>query len=106
MIQIVQTLFPKFSWLTGGYHYSGDSDDELRKKQKIACRTRAGLYFNLSLDDVAISKQEILESINDFDRGELNNYFNKLIKTIKCLNIQENCSHMFLIYQKIENQYF
>lgn len=23
MIQIVQTLFPKFSWLTGGYHYSG-----------------------------------------------------------------------------------
>lgn len=85
MIQIVQTLFPKFSWLTGGYHHSGDSDDELRKKQKIACRTRAGLYFNLSLDDVAISKQEILESINDFDRGELNNYFNKLIKNDKML---------------------
>ena len=71
--------------MTGGYHYSGDSDDELRKKQKIACRTRAGLYFNLSLDDVAISKQEILESINDFDRGELNNYFNKLIKNDKML---------------------
>lgn len=85
MIQIVQTLFPKFSWLTGGYHHSGDSDDELRKKQKIACRTRAGLYFNLSLDDVAISRQEILESINDFDREKLNNYFNKLIKNDKML---------------------
>ena len=83
MIQIVQTLFPKFSRLTGGYHHSGDSDDELRKKQKIACRTRAGLYFNLSLDDVAISKQEILESINDFDREKLNNYFNKLIKNAR-----------------------
>ena len=85
MIQIVQTLFPKFSWLTGGYHHSGDSDDELRKKQKIACRTRAGLYFNLSLDDVAISRQEILESINNFDREKLNNYFNKLTKNDKML---------------------
>lgn len=64
MIQVIQTLFPRFSFQTGGYYHSRDSEEELRKKQKIACSTRSFLYFTLSLEDVTISKQELLESIN------------------------------------------
>ena len=60
MMQVIQILFPKFSWLTGGFYHSKDSDDELRKKQKIACRDRFLLYFNLSTDDVDVSKQIVL----------------------------------------------
>ena len=78
MMQGVQTLFPKFSWLTGGYYHSKDSDDELRKKQKIACRDRSLLYFNLSIDDVAVSKQIVLESVNDYDNKKLIEFFDEL----------------------------
>ena len=78
MILVIQTLFPRFSWLTGGYSHSNDSDDELRRKQKLACHDRSILYFNLSLDDVAVPKQIVLESINDYDETELTNFFEKL----------------------------
>lgn len=78
MIQVIQTLFPRFSWLTGGYYHSKDSDDELRKKQKLACHDRSILYFNLSLDDVAVSKQTVIESINNYDEKELTEIFEKL----------------------------
>lgn len=78
MIQVIQTLFPRFSWLTGGYYHSKDSDDELRRKQKLACHDRSLLYFNLSLDDVAVSKQTIIESINNYDEKELTEFFDKL----------------------------
>ena len=78
MIQVVQTLFPRFSWLIGGYYHSKDSDDELRKKQKIACYDRSLLYFNLSLDDVAVPKQIVIKSINEYDEKELTAFFEKL----------------------------
>lgn len=78
MMQVVQTLFPKFSWLTGGYYHSKDSDDELRKQQKIACRDCSLLYFNLLIDDVAVSKQIVLESIKDYDEKALLEYFENL----------------------------
>ena len=78
MMQVVQTLFPKFSWLTGGYYHSKDSDDELRKQQKIACRDCSLLYFNLLIDDVAVSKQIVLESVKDYDEKALLEYFENL----------------------------
>ena len=107
MLQIVQTLFPKFSWLTGGYYHSSDTDDELRRKQKIACRTRSNLYFNLSLEDVVISKKEILETINDYDKVKLSKYLDDLIDNNKILeyskellsyitDIPQNKKRMFL----------
>ena len=74
MMQVIQTIFPKFSFRTGGYYHSNDSEEELRRKQKIACNTRSSLYFTLSLEDVAISKQELLESINCYNKDELEIY--------------------------------
>lgn len=94
MMQVIQTLFPRFSLRTGGYYHSKDSEEELRKKQKIACSTRSFLYFTLSLEDVTISKQELLESINSYEEDELNIYFNDLVKQNKMLEYaRELCSY-------------
>ena len=78
MLQAIQTLFPKFSWSSGGYSHQCETDEELRKKQKIACSTRFPLYFNLSLENIAITKQQIIESINNYDYTDLKSFFAKL----------------------------
>ena len=94
MMQVIQTIFPKFSFRTGGYYHSNDSEEELRRKQKIACNTRSSLYFTLSLEDVAISKQELLESINCYNEDELKIYLNDLVKHNKMLEYaRELCSY-------------
>lgn len=94
MMQVIQTIFPKFSFRTGGYYHSNDSEEELRRKQKIACNTRSSLYFTLSLEDVAISKQELLESINCYNKDELEIYLNDLVEHNKMLEYaRELCSY-------------
>ena len=94
MMQVIQTIFPKFSFRTGGYYHSNDSEEELRRKQKIACNTRSSLYFTLSLEDVTISKQELLDSINSYEEDELNIYYNDLVKHNKMLEYaRELCSY-------------
>lgn len=86
MLHAVQALFPKISWRSGGYFYNGDTQEELRKKQKIACPSRFSSYFNLSLDDITFAKKQILDSINNYDYNTLNQHFaewtteNKLYK--------------------------
>ena len=45
MMNIVQALFPKFSWRTGGYTYNRESNDELRYKDRIASADRIKRYF-------------------------------------------------------------
>lgn len=81
MLEAIQTLFPKFAWKTGGYFYQTDTDDELRRKQKISCSDRFQLYFNLSLEDVMVTKQQIISSINDYDESHLKSYFSVLTST-------------------------
>lgn len=83
MITIIQTLFPRFSWQTGGYTHSSDTDDELRKNQKIACQSRAHLYFNLLLEDVVVSKNEIEESLKKYDEETFKSYLLNLIEKEK-----------------------
>lgn len=83
MLQVVQALFPKFSWKTGGHNCYNDTREELRRKQKVACTDRAPFYFSLSLEDVAIPKQQIQSSIIEYDSEELDEYINKLIKEEK-----------------------
>ena len=80
MLKVLQVLFPKFSWNTGGYRYSSETEDELRYKQKISCADRTQLYFRLSLEEVSISKELIVNSINNYDSAELDEMFNSLIK--------------------------
>lgn len=83
MLTVIQTLFPKFSWNTGGYTHQSDTAEEMRRKQKIACISRFPFYFNLSLEDVSISKSLILKSINEDDYDSLKNLFSTLTKENK-----------------------
>lgn len=62
MLKIVQTLFPYFSWRTGVYGYSKKGEKELRYLQRISSPTHSKLYFHLSLEDVKISREDVLNS--------------------------------------------
>jgi len=53
----IQSIFPKLSWNTGFYYGTCETEDELRRKQKVACSERAPLFFSLSLDDVKVAKE-------------------------------------------------
>lgn len=92
MLQVIQTLFPIFSWISGGYCHDSGTNTELRRKQKIACSTRFPLYFSLSLDSVVITKQQIVESINHYSSSDLEllftrlTYENKLYEYVEELN--------------------
>lgn len=78
MLNALQVLFPSISWKCGGYFNSYDTDDELRRKQRIASADRFLLYFNLSLESIKISKEMIMKSINDFDKDRLTEFFEEL----------------------------
>ncbi len=78
MLQAIQTLFPKISWKSGGYTHSSETNEELRRKQKIACPTRFPLYFNLSLENIIITKWQMVESINSYNETDLKSLFEKL----------------------------
>lgn len=80
MLDIIQTLFPKFCWLTDGNNYSIDSNDELRHKQKMAHSERFRYYFTLSLEDIVISREDILSTINNMDKITLREYLNGLMR--------------------------
>lgn len=80
MMEALRVLFPRFSWRTGGYTRSNDSEDELRYKQKISCDKRSEFYFTLSLEDITISKSQILSSITELDNESLDKYFLELIR--------------------------
>lgn len=81
MITVIQVLFPKFSWNTGGYNSNSDSEDELRYKQKIASKDRIKRYFNLSLEDISITKGKMIDTIKNFDSAQLQEYFNSLMQS-------------------------
>ncbi len=78
MLEVVQSLFPCFSWKTGGYNPCYDSEDDLRRNQRLACESRFELYFNLSLENVKVSKRQILYTINTCSEEELQQYFSEL----------------------------
>ena len=80
MLKVIQTLFPKFSWRTGSYTQCNESNDQLRHNQKIACPDRSEIYFDLSLEDIKVSKQQILATINEYDADELHRFFIGLMK--------------------------
>ena len=79
MLQALQAIFPKFSWNTGGYNAGGETEDELRRKQKISCADRAPLYFRLSLEAVEIPHKLIVDSINAYNSVDLDRMFDDLI---------------------------
>lgn len=82
MLNAIQTLFPKFSYTTGG-DYSDSTIFELRQKKRIACKDKAKFYFSLSLNDVAISKRTIEDTIYNYNQDELHNYLFSILETKK-----------------------
>lgn len=80
MLQVLQPIFPKFAWYTGGYIHNCETEDELRFKQKIACPDRTQLYFRLSLEDVAVPKNIVTDSIIRYTTTELDILFGNLIE--------------------------
>ena len=79
MLDVLQVMFPKIACQAGGYYYRGETEDQLRYMQKISCADRTSLYFNLSLEDVKVSKKTVVESINIYNSKELDKLFNDLI---------------------------
>lgn len=77
-IESMQILFPNFAEQTGAYHYDHSSNDELRGNHRIASSDKFPLYFHMSLSDIRISNDEIMNSINNLSPEELNLYFNEL----------------------------
>lgn len=86
MMNIVQALFPKFSWRTGGYTYNRDSNDELRYKDRIASADRIKRYFNLSLEEISIGKRQIQNTIAEYDEEQLSSYLVQLLKSDNLVN--------------------
>lgn len=78
MLDAIQELFPKISRSTGIYVSHDETQEELRKKQRMACPSRFPSYFNLSVDDIAITKKQILNSIYYYDFNKLKLFFTKL----------------------------
>lgn len=62
MLQVLSTLFPKFSKEVDHY-YKSITDDELRKGCNIAHEDKFILYFELNIDKVPISRGEMQHSI-------------------------------------------
>ena len=75
MLQVIQTLFPKFSWDTNGYFTDSDSEPELRRKYRIASKDRSKRYFYLALEDTELSAQDVRNTVFNFSREELNSFF-------------------------------
>lgn len=80
MLQVIQNLFPKFSWNTGGYSHDHDDELTLKHNQKLASSDRINRYFNLSLEDIVIDKKQLLQTINNYDSEQLRKYFESLTK--------------------------
>lgn len=80
MLKIIQLLFPKMCWNTGGYSYGNDSDAELSFKQRVAARDRATRYFNLSMEEIIFDKKKMLSIVNNFGEQELSDYLADLME--------------------------
>lgn len=79
MVKILQSIFPKFSWKTGGYTFCHDSEEELRYKAKIASKDRIKRYFHLSLEDIVFTKEQIKQVVYYYSEEQLRSYFSSLM---------------------------
>lgn len=76
-IRIVQTLFPRFGWITGQYS-SGETIEDIQKKKRIASDRHLHSYFSLSLDEVAIPINTIEETITKYNCEQLRQFFEEI----------------------------
>lgn len=77
MLTIVQDLFPKFSWKTGGYERTME-EKEVRRLQRVSSPEHSNLYFHLSLEDVKVSRNDVMKTIYDYEQQRLHLYLKVL----------------------------
>ncbi len=80
MLTIVQDLFPKFSWKTGGYERTME-EKEVRRLQRLSSPEHSSLYFHLSLEDVKVSRNDVMKTIYDYEQQSLHLYLKILRDT-------------------------
>lgn len=86
MLKILQTLFPKFAWYTGGSFYlKWEKSTELRYKNRIASLEKIDAYFDLSLESIPISQEKIRETIYSYDKNSLNKFMESILREEKLL---------------------
>lgn len=92
MLTIIQTLFPQFCWHTGGYSKT-EEEHKLRYLQRIASPQHSKLYFHLSLDDIDVSRTEVLKTVNNYNQDQLNLYLEslKLSDSLRSYLLELNC---------------
>lgn len=78
MMQIMQSLFPRFGWVSNAYTHNHDSNVELQRKQRIASKERIARYYSLALENGEISKQQILNSARQYTAEQIKEYFTRL----------------------------
>lgn len=107
MLLAVQALFPQIASRTNGEVINFDTEEELRRKQKIACPERFPIYFNLLLDEIILPNRKIKDIVNNYNKEELRDFFsqitddNKLSEFVKELaayapDMSEQRSSIFL----------
>ena len=72
-IDIIQTLFPRFAWITGRT-LSYEALEELQRNKRIASDRCFSLYFSLDLEEVEVSTSQIYASIKDFTKEHLHRF--------------------------------
>lgn len=85
MLKILQTLFPKFAWYTGGFCLKWEKSTELRYKNRIASSEKINTYFDLSIESIPISQEKIKETIYSYDKNSLNKYMQSILQEGKLL---------------------
>lgn len=86
MLKILQTLFPKFAWYTGGNFYlKWEKSTELLYKNRIASLDKIDAYFDLSLESIPINQEKIRETIYSYDKNSLNKFMESILREGKLL---------------------
>ena len=81
MLKIVQSLFPSFAWHTGGRVYDYSDNLKLKRNQRIASVDRVFRYFNLSLEEISVSRNELKCTITDYSEDEIDDLLQSLSKS-------------------------
>lgn len=72
-IDIIQTLFPRFAWITGRT-LSYEALEELQRNKRIASDRCFSLYFSLDLEEVEVSTSQVNASIKDFTKDHFHSF--------------------------------